>query len=283
MPVLMEIRDAEIVRRSRRGEPAFRFRLDDLSLGAGERIGIVGPSGCGKSTLLDFVALLTWPASLRRMRIRDGGGLEEEGRGRTSRKEATRREGTGQRATGQHEGGGPLIDLTAALNARRTDILTDIRARFIGYIVQSGALLPYLSVGANALLAAKLAGGAKATAHRRLDAYSHRLGIHRLLDRYPAHLSGGERQRSAVLRTLMTGARVLVADEPTAALDHGTSREVMATFVEVAEETGAAVLCASHDLALLADHGFQLRHVANHDDASGGERLGALTAERGSA
>lgn len=158
MEALLAIRGVDITRQLRRADMPFRLRIYTLRLERGERLGVVGPSGSGKSTLLDFAALLTWPNVIDSFLLRDPDNTE--------------------------------LDLASAIRQRQSDLLTDARARCIGYVVQNGALLPYLSVAANAMLAARLAGQPTRVSRERLARYSKRLGIHGLLDRLPARLSG---------------------------------------------------------------------------------------------
>lgn len=229
---ILELSDAEVGRGERFVLEARSVRLD-----AGDRLGVVGPSGAGKSTFLDLLALLAWPRVLGAMRLVPKVGAE-------------------------------AIDLRKLLLERRIDRLARIRAGAIGYILQDGGLLPYLTVRANALLAARLAGAVERT-RRRIEASADALGIAHLLDHRPAQLSGGERQRAAVLRTLAGGARLVVADEPTASLDASTADAVMRSLVATAGAQGAALVCVSHDEALLERHGFARRRVTVAEDGGG--------------
>lgn len=131
--------------------------------------------------------------------------------------------------------------------------MTRYRRSHFSYILQDGGLLPYLTVGGNARLAARLAGV------RGMDgiaAFAGALGIGDLLGKKPARLSGGQRQRAAVLRGLASGAGVILADEPTAALDRENA--VTAMMLLAAMPADRTVMVSSHNEDLLVDCGFRL-------------------------
>lgn len=237
MSTLLDIEAADIRRVSGGGAAPYRFVIDRLKLARGDRVGVVGTSGSGKSTLLDFIALLIWPTALDRLTL--------------------------QRPNGAR------VDVAELLLGRRQGAVAALRAETVGYVTQSGALLPYLTVRANAALAAELAGRADG-ARQRIERLAERLGIGRHLDRKPSRLSGGERQRAATLRMLASGATIMIADEPTAALDKASGDNVLAMLLDAAAENDAALLCASHDVALLERNGFRLSHIIKEDDGAGG-------------
>ena len=87
------------------------------------------------------------------------------------------------------------------------------------------------------------------------------MGIADYVDRRQSALSGGQRQRAAVLRTLASGVPVLLADEPTAALDPRNSEAVLRAMVGSGAEVGATLIVASHNAELLAAFGFTLMRV----------------------
>ena len=127
--------------------------------------------------------------------------------------------------------------------------------RSIGYVIQEAALFPHLDVRRN------LAYGQKriAQAERRvpIDHVVQLLGIGPLLDRRPATLSGGERQRVAIARALATSPRLLLMDEPLAALDARRKGEVLPYLDRLHEELGIPIVYVSHsvdEVARLADH-----------------------------
>ncbi|SEO53226.1 molybdenum ABC transporter ATP-binding protein [Pseudomonas sp. NFACC39-1] len=127
--------------------------------------------------------------------------------------------------------------------------------RALGYVFQEASLFTHLSVQAN------LAFGLKriAPAQRRvdLDQATELLGIGHLLDRQPHNLSGGERQRVGIARALLTSPRLLLMDEPLAALDTRRKNEILPYLQRLHDELDIPVLYVSHsqdEVARLADH-----------------------------
>lgn len=127
--------------------------------------------------------------------------------------------------------------------------------RAIGYVFQEASLFPHLNVQQN------LEYGWRRVAHsERRIAQAHAvelLGIAHLLERYPAGLSGGERQRIAIARALLTSPRLLLMDEPLAALDAARKREILPYLERLHAELEMPVLYVSHaidEVARLADH-----------------------------
>lgn len=134
------------------------------------------------------------------------------------------------------------------------------RAR-IGMIFQFFNLLDDLTVLDNVLLPAQLAGSGRAAARRRAAELLERLGIDRHAAAFPGRLSGGERQRVAVARALMNRPPLLLADEPTGALDTASAAGVRAlltalnadgqTILLVTHDTGLAAACATRTIELV--------------------------------
>jgi len=200
------------------GDGGFRLEIPDLTIAAGERIGVLGVSGSGKSTLLDLLGLVLSPTAAARFRF-------------------------------SVPGGEPL-DVAAAWAARAQDRLGAARARHIGYVLQTGALLPFLSVAENILLSPRLLGQeVPAWGKWRAEALAERLGIARHLAKRPDQLSVGERQRVAIARALAHRPSVVIADEPTAALDPETAARIMDLLLAIAAEDGTTMIVASHDWA----------------------------------
>lgn len=192
--------------------------IDYLRLGTGSRTALVGPSGCGKSTALDLLA-----ATLR-----------------PDRAEALEVAGT---------------DLAAHWLAGEIGALTAWRARRIGYVLQTGGLLASLSVAENIRLSRRLLG---LPGWGPAAAIADRLGLKRLLHRRPAQISIGERQRVAVARALAHDPAIVLADEPTAALDPTLAGEVMTMLSDLALEQGTTLLVVTHDAALAVRAGLTL-------------------------
>ena len=127
--------------------------------------------------------------------------------------------------------------------------------RALGYVFQEASLFPHLSVLAN------LEFGLKRIAkHERRVDMAHAtelLGISHLLDRHPQHLSGGERQRVGMARALLTSPKLLLMDEPLAALDSQRKNEILPYLQRLHDELDIPVLYVSHsqdEVARLADH-----------------------------
>lgn len=133
-------------------------------------------------------------------------------------------------------------DDVTGINAKRR---ADLRRRRIGYVFQEYNLVSVLTAQENVALPLELDGtrGARRRARAALD----ELGIAELADRYPEQMSGGQRQRVAIARALIGSRRLVVADEPTGALDSESSRAVREALVARAREHGAGVLVGTHD------------------------------------
>ena len=190
------------------GDAALRA-LDgvDLDVAAGEVVGLRGPSGSGKSTLLNIIACILEPSDGR---LSLDGQVVWDGR--------------------YH-----VADL------RR------LRRERIGFIFQFHNLLPFLDATDNVALAMTLAGTEPAAARQRARELLDYLQVGRRAGAMPARLSGGEAQRVAIARALANHPRVILADEPTAALDSERARVVMDLLRRVAQEQQAAILVVTHD------------------------------------
>lgn len=190
--------------------------LQGLSLRVerGEVVAIVGASGSGKSTLLTILSGLDTP--------------------------------TGGRAVVAG------TDLHSMTPRRRVDY----QRRTVGFVWQQTArnLVPYLNARENVEAPMILAGGMSAAARReRAEDLLSRLGLAHRLDAMPGHLSGGEQQRVATAVALANTPRVLLADEPTGALDRATSAELLELMRETSEALGVTMLVVTHD-PTVADH-----------------------------
>ncbi len=128
--------------------------------------------------------------------------------------------------------------------------------RALGYVFQEASLFPHLSVRRNLEYGMRRAGSGK-TNKVQWEQALELLGIGHLLDRMPARLSGGERQRVGVVRALLTSPRLLLLDEPLAALDLKRKNEILPYFERLHDELDIPVLYVSHspdEVARLADH-----------------------------
>jgi putative ABC transport system ATP-binding protein len=143
---------------------------------------------------------------------------------------------------------------TVTVDGVRVDRLSEAasalyRRQRIGIVFQFFNLLDDLTVLDNVLLPAQLAGMPRKRARARADELLSYLGIERHARAFPGRLSGGERQRVAVARALMNRPPLLLADEPTGALDTASGQEVRKLLTELNRD-GQTVLLVTHDLAL---------------------------------
>lgn len=206
------------------------LRDANIQVGHGEVVALLGPSGSGKSTFLTAVGLINPPTS-----------------------------------------GRILIDGQLLVDGART--LTDLRRfrrRHIGYVFPKSNLIPFLSAVENVQIALELDGHPSWTARRRaLDLLDY-LGVSDRASNMPGQLSGGQQQRVAIARALANQPSVVLADEPTAALDKHRGRQVMELFRMVAHEHKGGVIVVTHDQRALdvfdtiyeMDDGVLTRHTS---------------------
>ncbi|MEU5362943.1 ATP-binding cassette domain-containing protein [Streptomyces sp. NPDC005925] len=142
--------------------------------------------------------------------------------------------------------------------------LSELRRTDFGVVFQFGQLIPELTVLDNVALPLLLAGTARARARQRAGEWLERFGVRGRGDLRPGEMSGGQAQRAALARALVTGPRVVFADEPTGALDSLAGEQVMTALVHTAREAGTAVLLITHDaqVAAYADRELSLRDGA---------------------
>lgn len=183
------------------------MREASMQVRRGEVVALLGPSGAGKSTFLTAVGLINPPTS-GRVVIR-----------------------------GQLVLDGP----TAHTNLRA------FRRRHVGFVFQKSNLIPFLTAVENVQIAVELNGEPPGAARRRAMALLDYLGVSERAHNFPSMLSGGQQQRVAVARALANRPSVILADEPTAALDSQRGRQVMELFAQVAHEQGAGVIVVTHD------------------------------------
>lgn len=214
---MLDIKNLQV----RRGEGALahHVRLGQLQLGAGEIIAITGESGSGKSTLLEAIGLLLAPVELERFSL----------------------------------GAAPAQDIARLLSTDDQPALAAVRSRHLGFILQSGGLLPFLTVRDNISLPRRLLGMSAWSAH--IDHAVEVLRLQGLLDKQPQALSIGERQRVACVRAIAHEPLLLLADEPTAALDPHNARRLFELLLSLVASMGLSALVVSHDWALLKDFG----------------------------
>lgn len=208
----------DVVKTRTKGGVSFTLLVPELAISGGEFISVVGPSGCGKSTLLDLLALVLEPSASSCFEI-----------------SATL---NGQLKTWA------IPNLSQNSSAR-------IRRKNIGYVLQNGGLLPFLSVRENIMVAAEISG-TKVTPHDFATLIS-ALGLEDQLGKKPQFLSGGQRQRVAVARALIHRPAIILADEPTAAVDYPTALDIRDELKSLAHKAGSAVVMVTHDYSLVRD------------------------------
>lgn len=178
-----------------------------LSVARGEVIALLGPSGAGKSTLLTAIGLINPPTAGR---IDIGGEWVMDG-GR------------------------------AKVNVRA------FRRRHLGFVFQKANLIPFLNALENVQVALEISDTPPSAARKRALELLDYLGVADRANNLPDALSGGQQQRVAVARALANEPSLILADEPTAALDSHRGRQVMELFRKVAHERISAVIVVTHD------------------------------------
>jgi len=137
------------------------------------------------------------------------------------------------------------------------NVFLPVHKRALGYVFQEASLFPHLSVQQNLDYGARRSLANSATSGIDRQGILDLLGITHLLDREPGHLSGGERQRVAIARALLTAPKLLLMDEPLAALDTQRKREILPYLERLHDTLSIPILYVSHapdEVARLADH-----------------------------
>ena len=129
--------------------------------------------------------------------------------------------------------------------------LPGIRLQNIGFVFQGFNLFPTLTAGENVELMLDLKGVSSAKAKTRARELLEQVGLVSKYNSFPADLSGGQKQRVAIARALAGDPQIILADEPTAALDSHTGRNVMEMMSELAHQRGRAVVIVTHDSRVL--------------------------------
>lgn len=183
------------------------LRQASLQVPKGHVVALLGPSGSGKSTLLTIIGLVIPPTS------------------------------------GQVLINGQLV----VDGAHSKTNLQAYRRRHIGFVFQKANLIPFLSAIENVQIAMELNGVAPHAAKLQASRLLKEFGVVERAHDMPARLSGGEQQRVAIARALANTPHVLLADEPTAALDSQRAKQVMELFAKIAHEQDAGVIVVTHD------------------------------------
>lgn len=216
------------------GEGASRvdaLREVSLEVYPGQVVGLLGPSGSGKTTLLNVIGCILEPSS-----------------------------------------GWVNLDGDVVYDGRwlRSD-LRKLRLEKIGFIFQFHNLIPFLDATDNIALVLKLAGFSAAESKARAVELLEYLEVGHRKTAFPSQLSGGEAQRVAIARALANHPRIILADEPTAALDSVRAGIVMDLLRKVAAEQQAAILAVTHDEKIYDrfDYIFHLRDGRLENEQTG--------------
>ena len=193
-------------------DSSYRRVLDNLSLQVeeGERIAILGPSGSGKTTLLNLVGALDSP---------DKGSVKFRGE-----------------------------DITAYSN-QEIDLF---RNREVGFVFQFHHLLPQCTLLENVLIPTLVQSdrNSRAINAERAESLMKRVGIWEFRNKLPGILSGGECQRAAVVRAMINAPSILLADEPTGALDSENVENMADLLMELNKEDGLTLMVVTHSMEL---------------------------------
>ncbi|MBO4259998.1 ABC transporter ATP-binding protein [Streptomyces griseorubiginosus] len=130
--------------------------------------------------------------------------------------------------------------------------LSELRRSDFGVVFQFGQLIPELTALDNVALPLMLAGTSRGEARARAGEWLERFGVRGQGELRPGEMSGGQAQRTALARALVTGPRIVFADEPTGALDSLATEQVMTSLTHTARETHTAVLLITHDAQVAA-------------------------------
>ena len=130
--------------------------------------------------------------------------------------------------------------------------LAEIRSHDVGFVFQNSQLLPRLDALRNVELPLIYAGCSQRERTRRAREMLEKVGLTDRMHHYPNQLSGGQQQRVAIARALVTNPGILLADEPTGALDQKTGRQIMGLFRELSDE-GHTIIMITHDMHIASN------------------------------
>ena len=147
---------------------------------------------------------------------------------------------------------GTIMVAGKAVQDMGDDALSDFRARQLGFVFQNFNLLPVLTAYENVEYPLVLTGMAPAKRRARVDKLLDAVGLSAHARKRPGQLSGGQRQRVAIARALARTPQLVLADEPTANLDHAHGEPLMDLMAELCRERGVSFLVASHDPRVIA-------------------------------
>lgn len=227
------IRIENLSKRFGEGDTAFLALKDvNMHIAPGEVVGLIGPSGSGKSTLLKCLGAIIDPTAGRMML-----------------------------------GGKTIYD-----NAWKVRDLRALRRDKIGFVFQSPYLIPFLNATDNVALLPMLAGVPNDEARRRAVELLTALDVHHRAEAMPAQLSGGEQQRVAIARGLVNQPPVILADEPTAALDSVRAMSVIHILNDMAKRFNTAVIVVTHDEKIIPTFKriYHIRDGVTHEEVGEG-------------
>ncbi len=182
-----------------------------LSIASGDVVGLMGPSGSGKTTLLLCISLILEPTA-----------------------------------------GEIVLDGETIYHNGWTGVdMRHLRRNKIGFIFQAQNLIPFLTARQNVLFPLSLVGKKGEVAQKRVMELLEYMEISERADYLPALMSGGEQQRVAIARALANNPKLILADEPTAALDTVRGKKVMELLKRIAKENQAAVIVVTHDVRMV--------------------------------
>lgn len=251
------------VGKSRPGADGFRLRIDGLDIARGSLQALVGPSGCGKSTALDLLAGILRP---------DAG--EAAGAARMKSPVLAKSAQAVETPSGRERrflfspAPDANNDMLEKWRDKDLNALARLRQRHLGYVQQTGGLLPFLTARDNIMLRCGSLGCATERS-QQIQGIADGLGIGRLLEQYPATLSVGERQRIAIAAALAHAPEMVLADEPTAALDPMHARNALRIFANLAQKMNITVLMVTHSLEMAVEAGFSPIRVALDQGGAG--------------
>ena len=210
---MIEISNLEVLR----GD--FLIKLPSFSLKEREIVALSGASGCGKSTILEVIGLVLKPQKLDTFKIK----YQKQD-----------------------------LDLSELIFEDKQKILSKLRAEYFGFMMQTGGLLSFLNIIQNIKLSSKIIG--KKIDKDWIEYLIANLNISEtLLKKYPHQLSIGERQRISFIRSLSHQPKILLADEPTAALDPNNADALLNIVQKVVKENDISTIIISHDWQMIKD------------------------------
>ena len=139
----------------------------------------------------------------------------------------------------------------AKVNFHDKSSLTEVRRQKLGFIFQHAQLLPFLTIAENLEVVGRNAEMASQDIEQRIQSLLERLELQAMAKKYPAQLSGGQRQRVAIARALLHRPSIVLADEPTAALDWRTGETVVELLLDQARLEQAVLFVVTHDTRML--------------------------------